>query len=97
MAILALTTSLEDMRDRIGKVVVASDMDGHPLTADDVGVTGALTVLMRDTIRPNLMQTLEGTPVFVHAGSFSFSLRSVSFIERGCVFVVAQLFNFTQP
>uniref|UniRef100_F1KRW4 C-1-tetrahydrofolate synthase, cytoplasmic n=1 Tax=Ascaris suum TaxID=6253 RepID=F1KRW4_ASCSU len=71
MAILALTTSLEDMRDRIGKVVVASDMDGHPLTADDVGVTGALTVLMRDTIRPNLMQTLEGTPVFVHAGPFA--------------------------
>uniref|UniRef100_A0A914RNJ8 formate--tetrahydrofolate ligase n=1 Tax=Parascaris equorum TaxID=6256 RepID=A0A914RNJ8_PAREQ len=68
MAILALTTSLEDMRDRIGKVVVASDIDGHPVTADDVGVTGALTVLMRDTIRPNLMQTLEDGYVITEAG-----------------------------
>lgn len=68
MAILALTTSLADMRDRIAKIVVASDHDGRPVTADDLGVTGALTVLMKDTIKPNLMQTLEGTPVFVHAG-----------------------------
>uniref|UniRef100_A0A183TXW6 formate--tetrahydrofolate ligase n=1 Tax=Toxocara canis TaxID=6265 RepID=A0A183TXW6_TOXCA len=71
MAILALTTDLGDMRDRIGKIVVASDNEGRPVTADDVGVTGALAVLMRDTVRPNLMQTLEGTPVFVHAGPFA--------------------------
>ncbi|KJH40531.1 formate--tetrahydrofolate ligase [Dictyocaulus viviparus] len=71
MAILALTTSLQDMRERISKIVVASDMQGKPVTADDVGVTDALTVLMRDTVRPNLMQTLEGTPVFVHAGPFA--------------------------
>uniref|UniRef100_A0A0N4WZW6 formate--tetrahydrofolate ligase n=1 Tax=Haemonchus placei TaxID=6290 RepID=A0A0N4WZW6_HAEPC len=71
MAILALTTSLEDMRERISRIVVASDTSGKPVTADDIGVTDALTVLMRDTVRPNLMQTLEGTPVFVHAGPFA--------------------------
>lgn len=52
-------------------MVIASDKKGDPVTADDLGVTGALTVLMRDAIRPNLMQTLEGTPVFVHAGPFA--------------------------
>lgn len=71
MAILALTTSLQDMRERLGKMVVASSKAGVPITADDLGVGGALTVLMKDAIRPNLMQTLEGTPVFVHAGPFA--------------------------
>ncbi|KAK6020098.1 hypothetical protein OSTOST_14254 [Ostertagia ostertagi] len=71
MAILALTTSLEDMRERICRIVIGSDINGKAVTADDLGVTDALTVLMRDTVRPNLMQTLEGTPVFVHAGPFA--------------------------
>ncbi|XP_064621764.1 C-1-tetrahydrofolate synthase, cytoplasmic-like [Lineus longissimus] len=71
MAVLALTTGLQDMRERLGKMVVASDKKGRPVTADDVGVSGALAVLMKDAIRPNLMQTLEGTPVFVHAGPFA--------------------------
>ncbi|XP_060576562.1 C-1-tetrahydrofolate synthase, cytoplasmic-like isoform X2 [Ruditapes philippinarum] len=71
MAILALTTSLQDMRERLGNMVVASSKAGVPITADDLGVSGALTVLMKDAIRPNLMQTLEGTPVFVHAGPFA--------------------------
>ncbi|KAH9523064.1 C-1-tetrahydrofolate synthase, cytoplasmic [Bulinus truncatus] len=71
MAVLALTTDLRDMRDRLGRMVVASSKSGEPVTADDLGVTGALAVLMKDTIRPNLMQTLEGTPVFVHAGPFA--------------------------
>ncbi|KAH3846726.1 hypothetical protein DPMN_089028, partial [Dreissena polymorpha] len=71
MAILALTTSLQDMRERLGNMVVASSKAGVPVTADDLGITGALTVLMKDAIRPNLMQTLEGTPVFVHAGPFA--------------------------
>ncbi|XP_013778703.1 C-1-tetrahydrofolate synthase, cytoplasmic [Limulus polyphemus] len=71
MAILALTTSPQDMRERLGKIVVASDRSGNPVTADDLGVSGALTVLMKDAINPNLMQTLEGTPVFVHAGPFA--------------------------
>ncbi|KAK7103817.1 C-1-tetrahydrofolate synthase, cytoplasmic-like [Littorina saxatilis] len=71
MAILALTSDLRDMRERLGKMVVASSKAGHPITADDLGMGGALTVLMKDAIRPNLMQTLEGTPVFVHAGPFA--------------------------
>ncbi|XP_010290867.1 PREDICTED: monofunctional C1-tetrahydrofolate synthase, mitochondrial-like, partial [Phaethon lepturus] len=71
MAILALTTSLQDMKERLGKVVVANDKKGEPVTAEDLGVTGALAVLMKDAIKPTLMQTLEGTPVFVHAGPFA--------------------------
>ncbi|XP_076978511.1 C-1-tetrahydrofolate synthase, cytoplasmic isoform X1 [Tamandua tetradactyla] len=71
MAVLALTSSLEDMRERLGKMVVASSKGGEPVTAEDLGVSGALTVLMKDAIKPNLMQTLEGTPVFVHAGPFA--------------------------
>lgn len=71
MAILALTDSLRDMKERFGKMVVASDKKGQPVTAEDLGITGALAVLMKDAIKPTLMQTLEGTPVFVHAGPFA--------------------------
>ncbi|KAJ3860303.1 formate--tetrahydrofolate ligase-domain-containing protein [Lentinula novae-zelandiae] len=71
MAVLALATSLADMKHRLGAMVVATSKQGEPVTADDIGVTGALTVLMKDAIKPNLMQTLQGTPVFVHAGPFA--------------------------
>lgn len=71
MAVLALTTSLADMRERLGKMVVGNSKAGDPVTADDLGVGGALTVLMKDAINPTLMQTLEGTPVLVHAGPFA--------------------------
>ncbi len=71
MAVLALTTDLDDMRQRLGKMVVALDKQGDAITAEDLGVAGALTVLMKDAIKPTLMQTLEGTPVFVHAGPFA--------------------------
>jgi len=71
MAILALSTSLTDMRARIGRVVIGLSRHGEPITTEDLGVAGALTVLMKDTIKPNLMQTLEGTPVLVHAGPFA--------------------------
>jgi methylenetetrahydrofolate dehydrogenase (NADP+)/methenyltetrahydrofolate cyclohydrolase/formyltetrahydrofolate synthetase len=71
MAILALTTSLADMRERFGKIVIGVSGSREPVTAEDLGVAGAVTVLMRDAIKPNLMQTLEGTPVFVHAGPFA--------------------------
>lgn len=70
MAILALTTSLSDMRERLGRMVIGTNRAGEAITADDLGVGGALTVLMKDAIQPNLMQTLEGTPAFVHAGPF---------------------------
>ncbi len=71
MAILALTTSLPDMRERLGRMVFGTSRQGQPVTAEDLGVAGALTVLMKDAIMPNLMQTLEGTPAFVHAGPFA--------------------------
>lgn len=71
MAILALTTSLKDMRERFGRMIVALDRSGKPVTAEDLGVAGAVTVLMKDAIMPNLMQTLEGQPAFVHAGPFA--------------------------
>jgi formyltetrahydrofolate synthetase len=71
MAILALTTSLADMRERLGAMVFGTNTRGEPVTAEDLGVAGALTVLMKDAIMPNLMQTLEGTPAFVHAGPFA--------------------------
>ncbi len=71
MAILALTTGLKDMRARFGRMVVALDKNGKPVTAEDLGVAGAVTVLMKDAIMPNLMQTLEGQPAFVHAGPFA--------------------------
>lgn len=71
MAVMALSSSLRDMRERLGRMVVASSRAGVPVTADDLGVAGALAVLMKDTIHPNLMQTIEGTPAFVHAGPFA--------------------------
>ncbi|KAL6747918.1 formate-tetrahydrofolate ligase [Haematococcus lacustris] len=71
MAVLALSTDLKDMRERLGRMVVGNSKAGDPITADDLGVGGALTVLMKDTIEPTLMQTLEQTPVLVHAGPFA--------------------------
>ena len=76
MAVLALATSLQDMRARLGRMTVArSRVDGiHQgsfVTADDLGVGGALLVLMKEALQPTLMQTIEGTPVFVHAGPFA--------------------------
>ncbi len=71
MAILALTTSLRDMRERFGRIVVGLTHDKKPVTAEEIGSAGAMTVLMRDAIRPTIMQTLENTPALVHAGPFA--------------------------
>ncbi len=71
MAILALTNSLQDMRERFGRIVVGMTYDKKPVTAEMIGAAGAMTVLMRDALRPNLMQTLENTPALVHAGPFA--------------------------
>jgi formate--tetrahydrofolate ligase len=71
MAILALTTSLKDMRMRFGRIVVGMTHDKKAITADEIGGAGAMTVLMRDAIRPTIMQTLENTPALVHAGPFA--------------------------
>lgn len=71
MAILALADGVEDLRERLGRIVVATDRAGNAVTAEDLGVAGAMTVLLREAMMPNLMQTLEGTPAFVHAGPFA--------------------------
>ncbi len=70
MAALALCTSLTDLRERMGRIVVGYDKTMTPITADDIEVAGAMTVLLKEAIKPNLMQTLEGTPALVHCGPF---------------------------
>ncbi|MBI4165253.1 MAG: formate--tetrahydrofolate ligase [Acidobacteria bacterium] len=70
MAILALATSLDDLRHRLGRAVVGFNKEGKPVTAEDLKAAGAMTFLLRDAIRPNLMQTVENTPVLVHCGPF---------------------------
>lgn len=71
MAILALATSLKDLRARFGRIVIGMTYDRLPVTAEQIGAAGAMTVLMRDALRPNLLQTLENTPALVHAGPFA--------------------------
>jgi formate--tetrahydrofolate ligase len=70
MAVLALADSLSDLRSRLGRIVVANDVDGYPVTAEDIKAAGAMAVILREALKPNLMQTLENTPVLVHAGPF---------------------------
>ena len=70
MAVLALSSSLQDMRARLGRIVVGYTPSGEPVTAEQLKAAGAMTVIMRDAIKPNLLQTLENTPVLVHAGPF---------------------------
>lgn len=71
MAILCLADNLQDVKKRIGRIVVAYDYDGKPIRTDDLHVTGALTLLLKDAIKPNLVQTLEKTPAFIHGGPFA--------------------------
>jgi len=71
MAILAMAVDLEDLRARLGRIVIGMNTKGQPVTADDLKCAGAMAVLMRDAIKPNLMQNLEGGAVFVHAGPFA--------------------------
>lgn len=70
MAILALAEDLQDLRRRLGRIVIGSTYDGKPVTAEDLKVAGAMAVIMKDAIKPNLVQTLEGQPVMIHAGPF---------------------------
>ncbi len=70
MAVLALAGSLADLRARMGRIVVGYTFDGDPVTAEDLGAAGAMTVMMKEALKPNLMQTLEQTPALVHAGPF---------------------------
>ena len=82
MAILCLATSLDDLKERAGKMIVAYDYDGNPVTVNDIEATGAVTLLLKDAIKPNLVQTLDHTPVFVHGGPFAN-------IAHGCNSVMA--------
>ncbi len=71
MAILCLAKDLEDLKQRLGKMIVAYTYDGNPVTTDDLEATGAITILMKDAIKPNLVQTLENTPAIIHGGPFA--------------------------
>jgi len=71
MAILALAKNLKDLRERLGRITIGMNRKKEPVTAEDLGVAGAMAVLMKDAIKPTIMQTLEGQPVFVHAGPFA--------------------------
>lgn len=71
MAILCLATDLEDLKDRLGKIIVAYDLDGKPVTAKDLQAVGAMAALLKDAILPNVIQTLEHTPALVHGGPFA--------------------------
>lgn len=82
MAILCLATSLEDLKERAGKMIVAYNYAGNPVTVNDIEATGAVTLLLKDAIKPNLVQTLDHTPVFVHGGPFAN-------IAHGCNSVMA--------
>ena len=82
MAILCLASSLEDLKKRAGRMVVAYDYDNKPVTVDDLKATGAVTLLLKDAIKPNMVQTLDHTPVFVHGGPFAN-------IAHGCNSVMA--------
>ena len=70
MAALALATSLHDLRERMGRIVVGYDNDGSPVSAEDLQMAGSMAVMLREAVKPNLLQTLENTPVLVHAGPF---------------------------
>lgn len=85
MAILCLASDLEDMKKRLGKIVVAYSRDGRAIRAEELNVTGALTLLFKDAIKPNLVQTLEGTPALIHGGPFAN-------IAHGCNSVMATKF-----
>ncbi|XP_046971236.1 C-1-tetrahydrofolate synthase, cytoplasmic isoform X2 [Vanessa cardui] len=82
MAVLALGKDVDDIKERLANMVVALDKSGNPVNADDLGVTGALMVLLKDAFEPTLMQTLEGTPVLVHTGPFAN-------IAHGCSSILA--------
>ena len=82
MAIMCLATDFQDLRRRIGKIVLGYTLEDEPFTVDELGVTGAITVLLKDALNPNLVQTLENTPAFVHGGPFAN-------IAHGCNSVIA--------
>ena len=71
MAILCLATSLSDLKKRMGNILIAYDLDGNPIYAKQLNVQGAMALLMKDAVKPNLVQTLENTPAIIHGGPFA--------------------------
>ena len=71
MAVLCLAEDMADLKKRLGRIIVAYNLDGDPVTADELKATGSMAVLLKDAIKPNMIQTLENTPVFVHGGPFA--------------------------
>jgi formate--tetrahydrofolate ligase len=96
MAILALSTSLDDMRARLGRIVVGYTEDDRAVTADDLDAGGAMAVIMRDALKPNLMQTLENTPVLIHAGPFGNIAHGNSSIIADLIGIRAAEFLITE-
>ena len=82
MAILCLARDIDDLRRRVGKILLGYTYEGDPFTVDDLGVTGAITVLLKDALNPNLVQTIENNPAFVHGGPFAN-------IAHGCNSIIA--------
>ena len=82
MAVLCLSTSITDLKDRLGRMIVAYTYDGKPVTAHDLKAEGAMAALLKDALKPNLVQTLEGTPAFIHGGPFAN-------IAHGCNSIIA--------
>ena len=85
MAVLCLASGITDMKERLGRIVIGYSRSGRAIRADEIGITGALTLLFKDAIKPNIVQTLEGTPVFIHGGPFAN-------IAHGCNSVMATKF-----
>ena len=82
MATLALCTGLQDLRERLGRIVVGYTKQGAPVTAEEIGAAGAMAVILREAVKPNLMQTLEHTPVLVHTGPFG-NIGQRRILDRG--------------
>ena len=96
MAILALSESIDELKERLDKIFVSYDMNGKPIFARDFGVTGAMAVLLKDAIKPNLVQTIEQTPAFIHCGPFAniahgtCSVVSIRLSQRLCDYTVVE-------
>ncbi|OPX17879.1 formate--tetrahydrofolate ligase, partial [candidate division WOR-3 bacterium 4484_100] len=96
MAILALSESIDELKERLDKIFVSYDMNGKPIFARDFGVTGAMAVLLKDAIKPNLVQTIEHTPAFIHCGPFAniahgtCSVVSIRLSQRLCDYTVVE-------
>jgi formate--tetrahydrofolate ligase len=96
MAVLSLTTSLRDLRQRLGRIVVGYTTDGEPITAEQLHAAGAMTVLLREAVKPNLLQTIENTPALVHCGPFGNIATGISSVIADLIALRAGDFAITE-